>query len=482
MSENTNEKRFAIKPLLYENADRAMTGEIILDDNTGAIWTRSRATGELVSATQNILDYVDDALDTRTANIAYAFNNNRNVYRFYYNGNMVKLDSSLNLPPEYVYFRIRSIDKETNYYVNTLSKVSDTATVVDPMVLTNNGTYFVEFYSINLELLTQILFTAKSVHDSADITVANPDFIIDSIRIETNRNVLQLGESIKNINCRVYAVYKNGTSMDVSDLNNIEAELIEGVVYDNVDVTENASTIVDLNDIKVNKPGFYTIKASFFNKLAGESGEYMHATKTITVTEDTFDTLITDGLVVVPRVIAIPSTSAKEIRLQVIGYFTNGEVRDVTEEVVISDYRSDLFDVRQYITVTFNSGRDSAIEIDTSFIAYSTAAEVENNNKIVYFNNDNMMDGYILSLHKSFIPIKSCTYYRVRHSRDLTSRGYYTVKDENNLGYPALYTDLDYPLTDGDYVIVEFYSSVGALVVSEVFLAKATVYANVNIL
>ena len=70
VSENINEKRFAIKPLLYENADRAMTGEIILDDNTGAIWTRSRATGELVSATQNILDYVDDALDTRTANIA----------------------------------------------------------------------------------------------------------------------------------------------------------------------------------------------------------------------------------------------------------------------------------------------------------------------------------------------------------------------------------------------------------------------------
>ena len=159
-----NEKRFAIMPLLYENADRALRGEIILDDETGAIWTRNRETGELVSATQNILDYVDDALDTRTANISYAFNNNRNVYRFYFTGQMVKLDASLNLPPEYVYFRIRSIDKETNYFVNKLCKVNETATVVDHMILENNKTYFVEFYSINLELLTQILFTAKSAH------------------------------------------------------------------------------------------------------------------------------------------------------------------------------------------------------------------------------------------------------------------------------------------------------------------------------
>ena len=101
-----NEKRFAIMPLLYENADRALRGEIILDDESGAIWTRNRKTGELVSATQNILDYVDDALDTRTANISYAFNNNRNVYRFYFTGQMVKLDASLNLPADFVYFSI----------------------------------------------------------------------------------------------------------------------------------------------------------------------------------------------------------------------------------------------------------------------------------------------------------------------------------------------------------------------------------------
>lgn len=473
-----NEKRFAIMPLLYENADRALRGEIILDDESGAIWTRNRKTGELVSATQNILDYVDDALDTRTANISYAFNNNRNVYRFYFTGQMVKLDASLNLPAEYVYFRIRSIDKETNYFVNKLCKVNETATVVDHMILENNKTYFVEFYSINLELLTQILFTAKSAHMLE--RAADPDFIIDHIRIETNRNVMFVGESLKNINCRVFAVYKSGAIMDISELNNVVAELEEGSSYaSKEDVTDNASTLIDLSNININKPGSYTIKAAVFNRLAGEAGEYMYATKTILVTEDQFDRLIDNGLVVIPRIITLQSSAVKEIRLQVVGYFASGEIRDVTDEVVISNYDSSLFDVRQPITVTFNPGRDTVIEIATSFIAYSSSAEVETNNKIVYFNND-LSDGYILNLHDSFIPVKACTYYRVRHSRDLSDNGYYTVKKSNPIDCPALYVDLDYPLTDGDYVIVEFYSVEGSLVVSDVFLAKAADYSNVN--
>ena len=473
---NIVEKRFAIQPLSYEQRDRALMGELVLDDKTGAIWTRSRETGELVSATQNVLDYVDEALDTRTANIAYAFSNNRNVYRFYFTDNMVKLDASLNLPKDYVYFRIRSIDKETNYYVNKLSKISETATIVDHMALENNGTYFVEFYSINFELLTQIVFTAKSAHA---LTVADPDYIIDHIRIETNRDVLFVGESLNNINCRVYAVYKSGAKMDVSDLSNVKVQLLEGNAVENVDVTDNANTMVDLSNININKAGDYTIKASFFNRMAGEAGEMIYATKTIKVTFDQFDRLIDNGLIVVPRIIAIPSTGKKEIRLQVIAYFQSGEVRDVTDEVVISNYNSNLFDVKQFITVTFNSGRDTVIEIDTSFTAYSSASEVANSNKILYFNND-LTGGYILSLHKGFIPIKACTYYRVRNYRDLTDKGYYTVKSNNPLDCPAMYVDLDYPLSDGDYVIVEFYSVENSLVVSDVFLAKQADYANVN--
>lgn len=483
----SDDKRYAFLPLSYENRERALRGELILDDETGNVWVKNRKTGELKSATQDVKQHIDDAINARTANIAYAFSNNRNVYRFYFDKNMVKLDASLNLPSEYMYYTIRDVNRQTKYYLNGLTKVDEVATSIYPEVeddslvtngLRNNGTYIVEFYNINFELMTQILFTAKKA-PALQVAGNELDKIVDRIVVASNRDILYVGESIKSINCRVYAVFKDGSKKDTTTFSNVKLQYAEGNILDGeltLDVTESKNTLIDLDQIDTSKPGDYTIVASYYDKLLGD---FRYATKTITVSENEYERLLTDGLVVIPRVVALAGTAKKEIRLQVIGYFEDGTNRDITNEVVISDYNSERFDVEQYITVTFRVGHETVSEIHTSFIAYSDPSETPDNYRLVNFNND-LGGGYILNLHESYTPVKACSYYRVRSIDDLSEQGYYTVKDTNLIGYPALYVDIAKPLSDGDYVIVEFYSINKALIASELFNTAYTEYANIN--
>lgn len=482
-----DEKRFALLPLSYENRDRALRGEMILDDKTGNVWVKNRQTGELVSATQDVKQHIDDAINARTANIAYAFSNNRNVYRFYFDKNMVKLDASLNLPSEYVYYTIRDTNRQTKYYLNGLTRVTDVATSIYPEVeegsiasngLRNNGTYIVEFYNINFELMTQILFTAKKA-PALQVAANELDKIVDHIVVASNRDILYIGESIKSVNCRVYAVFKDGSRKDTTDFSNVKLQYAEGTILDGevtLDVTESKNTLIDLDNIDTSKPGDYTIVASYYDKLLGD---FRYATKTVTVSENEYERLLTNGIVIIPRVVALAGTAKKEIRLQVIGYFEDGSKRDITNEVVISDYNSSRFDVEQFVTVTFRVGHETVSEVHTSFTAYSDPSETPNNYRLVNFNND-LGGGYILNLHESYTPVKACTYYRVRSIDDLTEQGYYTVKDTNLLGYPALYVDIAKPLSEGDYVIVEFYSINKALIASELFNTAYVEYSNIN--
>ena len=83
----TDNKRFSITPLSYENADRALPGEIVVDDETGYVYVKNRDTNELVCANSAINDNLEEIVNGAMGKVNYAFNNNRTVYRFYFEKN-----------------------------------------------------------------------------------------------------------------------------------------------------------------------------------------------------------------------------------------------------------------------------------------------------------------------------------------------------------------------------------------------------------
>ena len=56
----TDNKRFSITPLSYENADRALPGEIVVDDETGYVYVKNRDTNELVCANSAINENLEE--------------------------------------------------------------------------------------------------------------------------------------------------------------------------------------------------------------------------------------------------------------------------------------------------------------------------------------------------------------------------------------------------------------------------------------
>ena len=487
--QSVDNKRYAFIPLSYDNADRALAGEIVADDKTGNVWVRNRETGELVCATQNVGLAVEDAIDARMGNLDYAFHSNRTVYRFYFDGNAIKLDSSINLPSEYCYYQVRDVYRSTKYYTNKLTAINKVATSIYPEAeeaidgsrqdaLVNNGTYFVEFYNINFELLTQILFTAKK---APALYVENNelDKIVDHIEIATNRKVLYIGEPVKALNTRVYAVFADGTQKLSNDLSNVSLKAIAGNVQD---ITDRSLTFIDVDDIDTTKPGTYTIYATFINKA--DNYTTYEAMDTIEVSETEYQRLLTNGLVIVPKVYGVN----EDIRLTAFGYFTDGTKRNITENVSFGDTTKLKFDengvLDKEITVTFNLGETTQQQRTAHILLYTNnGAANQNIQNAVWFNND-MVDGLsagrnILALNPNYVAPETYAYYRVCSVNGGFNEDDYYTTTYGTAGYATSYIEVGSNiLADGDSVLVEFYSSLRdeqgnpVLIAADVLTAK----------
>ena len=495
----TDNKRFSITPLSYENADRALPGEIVVDDETGYVYVKNRDTNELVCANSAINDNLAEIVNGAMGKVNYAFNNNRTVYRFYFEKNMVKLDASLNLPEEYVYYQIRDINRATKYYLSELTKVdqmgtsiypeSESVSVVD--ALRHNGTYFVEFYNINFELMTQLLFTAKRAPKPNE--VPGLDKFVDHIVISTNRDILYVNEPLSSLNMRVYAVFGDNSELLATNLSNVRADLqnaskntvlnqfdvvVEAVDGHIVDVTDNTLTFKDLSKVNVKKPGKYTIVAKFIDKTSGY--EEHIATKEITVSETDYSQLTENGLVVVPKLF---SQVDNDIRLTAYGYFTDGSMRDITNQVVFS-YEGKLeFDTMgkldKTVLVKFNVGEGGAAERqrEVRVTLYSNDALGGNlSDAVVQYENS--IDGTgisrkILRIHPDHVfNGNTYAYYRVRDAKVLGNEGYYTP-NFGVAGNDTLYNDLELTtIEDNTLVIVEYYDSKEALIGAEALTCK----------
>ena len=455
-----DEKRFAIVPLSYENKDRALPGEIIMDEETGNLYVKNSKDGQLRCATKEVSDTIKEVVDARMETLKYALNNNRAVYRFYFDNTMVRLDSSLDLPEEYVYFQVRDISRETKYYLTELTRVDRTGVSIYPEDLTgnvidalhHNGTYFVEFYNISLELVSQLVFTAKRVSGAAPINNGIDKFI-NYITVSTNRNILYLGESIKSINTRVYAVMGDSSSIDITGQAKLEAALSDGSI---LDVTDDTLTFVDLSDIDTKTEGIYKIRATFMNRM---DGRVYNASTKVEVTKTPDQQLMPGG----NSIILIPnySVSNDNFTMRCIGYFEDGTIRDITDNVSLSPNvlkpDPDTGIASGKVIVIFNEGQitQANIQKEVSFFTNDGLAYMDSERQI-HYNNEN--DDKLVCLSSNYIINGSR--YRVRNiDISLGDAGYYTGTQYGHTGYPVAYTNVNgLDLTPDEEVIVELYN------------------------
>jgi hypothetical protein len=429
-----DEKRFAFIPLDLENGSRALGGEIVADDTTGDIWIRNRATGELVSSTSNLEKKIRDILSGGMESNSFAFNNNRKVYRFYFENEIVRLDRMLGMPSEFVYYRIRDVRDDSKYYVNELTNVSVEATSLFPF--SDNDVYFVEFYNVRRELMSQIMFTGK--YAPTVLSGGEPEKIINRIEIHTNKDILYVTENPTSLLIRVYAVYEDGSSRDITNFDNL---LIDAPI-----ATDAAGTA--------------SIKATYYYDTV--HGQYVEDEKEIAIVEDVYAQLV--DFVVSPAKIIRLNDGTRSIKLNIVGYFEDGSVRDVSDEVVVSNnFDPQLFNVEQYLTIKFNAGHLNVVQKDYTLLVKDDGSASEN----VLFFRDGLM-----SIAEDFVPAAGSMFFKVRDPEDLNF--FYTLSF-NEIGYDAAYMEksniLD-KMKTGNNVLVEFYGEDKKLIDSTVFTAK----------
>lgn len=428
-----DEKRYAFVPLSYPNRDRSLPGELILDNDTGEVWTK-KTNGDFVSATANLNERVQEILSSGLNSMSYAFNNNRRVYRFYFEGNIVRLDRMLQLDKSIAYFRIRDIANEGKYYVNTLTNVKYDGTSAYPFI--DNETYFVEFYTAQREMVTNMIFSAKYAPNV--LQDGEPDKIVNRLEVHTNKDFLYVGESITSLVHRVYLFFEDGSSKDV---------------------TAHPATILQ-NLVDVNKVGVYKLIATHYYDTT--HGQFVEAEHEVMVREDVYAALI--DMVIVPRKIVSLNDGSRSIRLSVIGYFEDGAVRNLTDEVIISDNFDDsLFNVTQYITVKFNAGHINVVEKNVELLVKDDGSASEN----IMFFRDN-----ILQIDPEFVLPAGSKYFRVRDAQDLNF--YYTI-GYAEVDYEAPFMEkpaLPDRVHNGTNFVVEFFTEDKSMIDSTVFSAQ----------
>lgn len=429
-----DEKRFAFIPLKYESKDRSLPGEVVVNDETGDLWIRSRKTGEMVSSTDNLERKIREIIDSGVTSMSYAYNHNRRVYRFYFENDVVRLDKTLNLDKSVAYYRIRDIASDGKYYVTQLTNVNNDAVTVFPFE--NNETYFVEFYNVKREMVSQMIFSAK--YAPSVLVDGDPSKIISRIEIQTNKDFLYVGELESSLLVRIYAIYEDGSSKDITN-------------YDNLILSA---------DISSTKEGAQIISATYFYDTT--HGQYLEAEKEIAVVVDQYAKVT--KLVVVPRKVIRLNDGSRYIRLTIIGYFDDGTVRDVSDEVAVSNnFDPTLFNVPQFLLVKFNAGHLNVIEKEYTLLVKDDGSAAEN---IMFYRNN------IMSVDGTFNPTVGAKYFKVRDAEDLSF--YYTLAF-NDIGYDAAYIekpDILDRIHTGKNVIVELFNVEKELIDSKVFTMK----------
>lgn len=411
---NTSKKRYAFIPLDKKSHKAALPGELMVNRETGDIYVKDDF-GNVKSKTEKLEETIEHIIQNNSAElVGDLYNDQRKSYRFFFDDGVIRLDRNLILPKGAFYFTVHDMEETDKIYTIRPSRVTEEAGYMGSLI--NNNEYWVTIYNIEGDALTQNKFVGKRANSILSDSV-EPNKLLERIEIETAKDILYIGESYKDLYCRVYAYYADHSRRDVTNAN---------------------GTI--LEKPSVNTVGNKKIKALFYNI---DDGRYAEAEKTIQVREE--DLVYIVGIKVIPQVL-VANNGTKSITLNIIGEFSNGLVTDITHKCIVNNFNESLFNCPQTLEITTNIGDEQIYETD-----YTINVQFNEEPCTVYFGDylmwiTNELDDIAA---KTNLPL---THYMVREAGNL--EGYYTGMTE--IGYD---TEFFGNIRSGKRLIIEYYDA-----------------------
>lgn len=431
----TDTRRFALIPLPYSLIDSAVVGEIVTDAATGDIYI-IKPDGSRICATKDLDIRIQNIINSGITNYSYMYLNNRRVYKFYYDNEVVRLDQELteNLPSGCAYFKIRDLYINDKYFVPNLMNIHNTTVSSFPFV--NNETYIVEFFNTSFELITQINFTAK--YAPAVLQSGDPLRVVNRIEIHTNRDFLYQGENIDALLVNVFVVYEDGSTQNVTNSN---------LCSINIPLTDTDTL------------GSYEITAQYFYDTV--NGLYEEGSKVIEVVTDTYANII--DLIVVPRKIVNLNDGRRSILLDIIAYYADSTIRKVSDDCIVTGFNPILFNTVQHINVGLNLGHTNTIDRNYDIRVDDDGSASDNK---LYFKDN------IMSIDPNYNIPAGATKYRVRAADDIN---FWFSPVRSNVGYDTLFWDrpeIQNKVHTGFNLIIEFYATDDTFVDAVVFTCE----------
>lgn len=426
-----DKRRWAFIPLEFttyeETKLKALEGEFAVNRATGDVYIKKD--GELVCSTENLKEKVEDIIQSGINFVAMSYNNNKKIFRLFFDSGIARLDKDYVFDSCIKYFRIRDISDPAMLYT-TLTSINLDVVLINPVL--NNETYFLELFNENRELVSQQLISAKY---APRILASEDNKIISRIEIVTERNFLYKDESIEELLYKVYEIFEDNSSRDITYSNKL---------------------VVDTSNVNMKVAGNYPITAIYYYDTL--NGLHITTDCEIRIIDEAFNEVI--DMEVIPYKIVTLSDGTKSIKIKVIAYYKNGIVKDVTSTTVIEGFNETLFNVNQSITVRLNLGIVSIFTKDFQIFVRDSGAASNYTLKIT----DNIMRiDSVSNLDPVF------TYFKVRSCVDIEL--YYTL-GFNTIGYDAFYIDpssFTDKLHTGSNVLIEFYDKDKNFIEAEVF-------------
>lgn len=410
----TKKKRYSFIPLDISGSSMALPGELVVDRNTGDFYITDDF-GNLKSRTNNIETLVESVIQNNSANIiGDLYSDQRKSYRFFFDSSVVRLDRSLKLPTGSRFFRIHDMTDGSLIYTQKAGVVGEDTPYTGTLV--NNREYWVTFYNVSGDALTQNKFVAKRA-DAVISDEISPEKLLERIEIETAKDVLYLGETWRELYCKVFAYYADGSRRDVTN-----------------------STALILEKPNLNSVGEKYINALFYNtRREDDCNRYAEASKTIVVREELVIKIV--NIKVYPQILILPD-GKKKIELSIIATFENGTEQDITNRTVVTNFDETLFNKPQIIDI-YNSVDPTYQHPYTLNVRLNeTPATVYFGDNLIWISNELDNVGSVNSL-----PL---TKYMIRDAGDLDK--YYTGLVD--IGYSSPFGDR---IRTGQGIIIEYY-------------------------
>lgn len=384
--------RIVLKPLLFENSDKAKVGEILIDPETGALYVK-RADGTIVSQAVTVANQLKDLENAGIIQNALAYINNAEVYTIYKHENKVRLDEMLKLSSNMYYYAIRGnnvITGEIEYITGNLNNGAIENSLCDithdlsnpsveyngtasvgiihtPANVLEGRVYTIEFYDKNRRLISSV--PGQIVEVQSLSFALTPEYNCTGLKIATSQDTIVKNETT-GLDEEIAYLYQgqNPSALEIwvsamfgdGSIKLINSDLASSRLV--ITIPENANSDVVGNTFDITAR-YYTEEVNIDGASEEELVNYtsISVTKRVKIIPDVFNHV--KAIIPVPMVKKDPDNKASDvIDLRLFAFYEDNKLEDVTQNVrttVSAQFDSNEFVTNQQFSVELGLGSGS---------------------------------------------------------------------------------------------------------------------------